>query len=65
MVTEQGERGPKETRIRTDILGRGLHYGVERVYLEEFISDNHDNVDDDNVMMMVMTMLMADLTSYD
>lgn len=48
MVTEQGERGPKETRIRTDILGRGLHYGVERVYLEEFISDNHDNVDDDD-----------------
>ena len=48
MVTEQGERAPKETGIRTDILGRGLHYGVERVYLEEFISDNHDNVDDDD-----------------
>ena len=29
-------------------MGRGLHYGVERVYLEEFISDNHDNVDDDD-----------------
>ena len=48
MVTEQGERAPKETGIGTDILGRGLHYGVERVYLEEFISDNHDNVDDDD-----------------